>query len=221
MATNTRKKPGTRLVSPILLIVFGAIAAALIAAMVLSPGKASSSDTTISAADEYGHPTISGDSLPPFPTGASASTDPAIGMVAPEVNGHDFDGSAVSITPDGTPKAVVFIAHWCPHCRNEVPRVQQWINSGGGVAGVDLISVTTALNPQQVNWPPSQWLKNEGWTQPNLRDDQASSVLNAYGGSSFPFWVFLKGDGTVALRMAGETDISTLQTAMESLLNAG
>jgi hypothetical protein len=82
---------------------------------------------------------------------------------------------------------------------------------------VNIISVTTAANSGQPNWPPSQWLKNEGWTQPNIRDDKNNSVFNAYGGGSFPFWVFLNGDGTVAARLAGETEVTTLQTVMESL----
>ena len=31
-----------------------------------------------------------------------------------------FDGTPVEIAPDGKAKLVVFLAHWCPHCRAEV-----------------------------------------------------------------------------------------------------
>jgi len=207
-----RKKPSAG--SPILLIVFGVIAVALIAAIVLS------SDKPIGSEGEYGEPTITGTALPSYANVPAMGTDPAVGLVAPEVTGQDFDGSTVTIKPDGMPKAVLFIAHWCIHCRAEVPRVQSWIDSGGGVDGVDIISVTTSANSGQANWPPSAWLEAEGWTQPNIRDNQANSVMNAYGGGTFPYWVFLNGDNTVAGRLAGETEIATLQGVMTNLLAA-
>jgi thiol-disulfide isomerase/thioredoxin len=223
MTTRTKNKAVTKSAkqrksggnTPILLIVFGVIAVALVAAIVLS------SEKPIGSEGEYGEPTINGSALPSFANVGNIGADPAVGMTAPEVVGQDFDGGTVSITADGTPKAVLFIAHWCVHCRAEVPRVQSWIDSGGGVDGVDIISVTTAANSGQPNWPPSAWLEAEGWTQPNLRDDQANSVLDAYGGGSFPFWVFLNGDGTVAARLAGETDVSTLERVMTNLQAAG
>ena len=62
---------------------------------------------------------------------------------------------------------------------------------------------------------------NEGWTAPVIRDDQASTVMTSYGGSSVPYWVFLNGDGTVAFRLGGETDVSTLQLVMETLVTTG
>jgi len=220
MTTRTKKpaaKPGTKKDSqgrriPVLPIVFAAIAGLLITAILLS------SEEPIGSGGEYGEVTINGSSLPPMAGGVSiVDADPAIGMPAPEVVGQDFDDSTVSITADGTPKAVVFLAHWCSHCRAEVPRVQEWLDAGGGVEGVEIMSVTTSATSGQPNWPPSAWLAAEGWTSPNIRDDQASSALSAYGGSSFPYWVFLNGDGTVAARVAGETDVETLELVMGSL----
>jgi thiol-disulfide isomerase/thioredoxin len=137
------------------------------------------------------------------------------------VTGHDFDGGTVSIGGEGTPTAIIFLAHWCSHCQAEVPLVQSWLDSGGGVEGVDFVSVTTSSSSGAQNWPPSEWLEREGWSAPNIRDDQTNSVLNAYGGSSFPYWVFLDGDGNVALRLAGEIDIATLELAMNNLADAG
>jgi len=225
MATKTRKtatktaakkkqqqKPQKRRV-PLVLIAFVAIAAALIAAMALS------GDEPIGSGGEYGDPTINGAELPAMAPGVSIiESDPANGSVAPTVTGEDFDGSTVSIEHDGTPKAIVFLAHWCDHCRAEVPKVQSWLDSGGGVAGVEMISVTTYASSGRPNWPPSSWFESEGWTTSNIRDDQDSSIMNAYGGNSVPYWVFLNGDGTVALRIAGSIDIPTLELAMQSLL---
>ncbi len=212
---GAKPKPANRQTT-ILLIVFGAVAALLIAAIVLS------GEEPIGSGGEYGEPAISGTALPAMSGATSAvAADPAFGLVAPEVTGQDFDDSTVSITPDGTPKAIVFIAHWCEHCQREVPKVQSWLDSGGGVEGVEIVSVTTSASSGQPNWPPSSWLEREGWTSPNLRDDQESSVLRAYGGSAYPYWVFLNGDGTVALRVSGSVDIPTLELAMQQVQATG
>jgi thiol-disulfide isomerase/thioredoxin len=197
---------------PVLIAVFVAIGALLVAAIVLS------GEDSIGSAGEYGEVSINGTSLPPWEGNASVvEADPAFGLVAPQVTGEDFDGSSVSISHDGTPKAVVFLAHWCSHCRAEVPRVQSWLDSTGGVPGVQVMSVTTAASSGQPNWPPSAWIASENWTSPNIRDDSDRTLLNAYGGTSFPYWVFLNGDGSVAYRLSGETDVQTLQTIMQTL----
>lgn len=201
---------------PILGVVFGAVALLLVAAVVFSP------EESIGSGGEYGEVTVTGDGLPPMPSGQSVvAADPAAGLVAPEVTGVDFDDSSVSISHDGTPKAIVFLAHWCSHCQAEVPRVQSWLDATGGVPGVEVMSVTTSASSGQPNWPPSSWIDREGWTPPNIRDDSDSTALRAFGGSSFPYWVFLNGDGTVAFRSAGQTEITTLQSVMQTLSATG
>ncbi len=127
------------------------------------------------------------------------------------MTGQDFADAAVSIDPDGTPTAVMFLAHWCGHCQAEVPRVQQWLETTGGVEGVDFVSVATAYDPARGNWSPQDWLEDEGWTVPIIRDDAASSIHTAYGAGGFPYWVFLNGDGTVAFRASGEMGIAQIE----------
>ena len=83
--------------------------------------------------------------------------------------------------------------------------------------GVEMFSVTTSANSGQPNWPPSDWIEREGWTVPNIRDDSDSSAFGAYGGRSFPYWVFLNGDGSVAHRQAGRVGIADLQVIMNAL----
>ena len=165
---------------------------------------------------EYGSPELSGTSLPPFPNDVSVDTS-AEGLAAPEVFGVDYSGAEVAITSDGVAKGVVFLAHWCQFCQREVPGVQAWLDSGGGVDGVDLYSVSTAVNSGRPNYPPSAWLDAEGWTVPVILDDQAGSAHRAYGGGGFPYWVFLNADGTVAMRTAGNLTIEQLEGFLNSL----
>ncbi len=201
-AAGAEKKSAKKI--PWLGIVFGVVALALVAAIVFS------SDKPIGT--EAGEPELAGESLPPFSEGAA---DPAIGMAAPVVQGEDFDGNAVSIGGAGTPMGVVFLAHWCPHCQVEVPRVQQWLDAGGGVPGVEIRSVATSMNSARENYPPSAWLEREGWTSPVMRDSASDDALLAYGAGAFPYWVFLDADGNVVRRSAGELSVDQLEAYLE------
>jgi len=187
---------------PIFGIVIGVVAVLLVLAVTLTADSGPGS--------EFGEPVVTGDGLPFF---QSTAGDIAIGQQAPVVTGEDFGGGEVVIGEPGTPTAIVFLAHWCPHCQREVPRVQQWID-GGGLEGVELVSVATSINSARTNYPPSSWLDREGWSPDVVIDDTDSTVLQSYGAGGFPYWVFLNADGTVAARSAGELDIAQLEVFM-------
>ncbi len=171
---------------------------------------------TSEVGSEYGEPTLSGSPLPPMPQDTRSDMAES-GVVAPLLSGVDYDDKAVAIDNDGRAKGIVFLAHWCGNCQQEVPRVQAWLDAGGDVEGVDLYSVTTAVNSSRPNYPPSEWLEREGWTVPIIRDDQAGSAHRAFGGGGFPYWVFENSDGTVALRVAGQIPTEELVAILESL----
>jgi thiol-disulfide isomerase/thioredoxin len=172
---------------------------------VTSPGASSSAVA--------GGPTVSGDALAPF---QGTTGDAAVGVAAPTVRGSDFSGKAVTIELDGRPKAIVFLAHWCPHCQAEVPLLQTWVSAGGLPQGVDLISVATGIDPTRPNYPPDAWLQREGWTVPVVVDPD-NTVAGAYGLTAYPFWVFVGPDGKVVGRAAGALTIPDLETLIGRL----
>ena len=163
---------------------------------------------------ETGEPVVTGEVLPPF---QATQNDLAIGVAAPAATGEGVEGDTVEIEPGGSPMAIVFLAHWCPHCQAEVPRVQEWLDSGGGVDGVEIVGVSTAINSTRDNYPPSEWLESEGWTAPVLKDDASGIVHQAFGGGGFPYWVFVDADGNVAARSSGELDIASLEQFMQAI----
>ncbi|MFV0316026.1 MAG: TlpA family protein disulfide reductase [Microthrixaceae bacterium] len=179
-------------------------------------------DAASNAVQENATVTISGEDLPALPSDSSgvadAATDPAVGLAAPVLTGESFDGSEISIGPDdGRPKIVVFVAHWCPHCQNEVPLIQDWIDSGGLPEGVDVYAVATGQDPSQVNYPPSRWLANEGWTPKVLLDDTSQSAAASWGLTGYPYFVMLDADGNVWQRGSGEIPEADLDRMAKQL----
>ena len=147
----------------------------------------------------------------------SGTNDQGLGLIAPEVSGQDFGGNPVSITHDGNPKLIVFLAHWCPHCQTEVPIVQSWLGTDPLPDGVKLYSVATSNDPLRGNYPPSDWLASEGWTSPVIIDDPISSTSSSFGLSAFPYWVFVDGDGTVLGRRTGGISTAELDQIVFAL----
>ena len=206
-AQRTKSAPPAKMqTSTLLWIVGGAIGLAIVVAIAMSVGG---SESTASA--ETGNPTVSGAPPPAF---TETANDPAAGLPAPEVSSTDFNGNAVALAPGA--KAIVFLAHWCGVCQEEVPEVQAWLDAGNSPP-VPLYSVVTSTGPNRGNYPPSSWLESEGWTVPVLLDDTAGSVMVAFGGNAFPYWVFVDGDGNVAGRVAGGMDTDTIAAIMETL----
>jgi cytochrome c biogenesis protein CcmG/thiol:disulfide interchange protein DsbE len=200
--STTKAAPKRRF--PIALVGGAVLAAGLVAVIVLSVGSGTSQ-----AALEIGTPTVTGDTLPAFDS-ESTAPDPAIGLPIPEVAGADFNGNPVTIADDGRPKMIVFMAHWCEVCQVEIPTIAAWLPTATIPDGVDLYSVSTAVDPAYGNYPPSQWLKRVGWTIPVIADDQQGSVAAAFGLTAFPYFVFVNADGTVAMRIVGRQSTDTI-----------
>ncbi len=65
-------------------------------------------------------------------------------MTVPTLTGQSlFDGSAMNIAPTGKPMVVVYLAHWCPHCQAEVPRLVE-LGKAGKLDGIDVYGVAAA-----------------------------------------------------------------------------
>lgn len=156
---------------------------------------------------QFGSPEVSGDPLPSQPEAGQA--DEAVGKTAPDVKGANFQDEEVTIEPDGKGKIVVFLAHWCPHCQAEVPKIQEFIDARGEELGigkdVEIYAVATSSSSSANNWPPEKWLTAEGWDEPLIVDSENSDVLTAFGMSGgFPGVVVLDGDSKVLFRGNGE-----------------
>ena len=166
-----------------------------------------------SAAPSAGPPVITGTPLPAF---TGPTDDPAIGMAAPVVQGHDHQGAPVAIEPNGRVQMVIFAAHWCPHCQREIPIIQDWVDGGGLPDDVDIVTVSTGIEPTAPNYPPEAWFEREGWTAPVIVDE-TGSVAQAYGLASYPYFVILDGTGNVFARLVGEIPTDDLEQILATV----
>lgn len=190
------------------------VAAAMVVGLVLSIVLGGSDDPS-SDATQVGSVEVVGDSLPPAEDPAN---DPAVGTKAPALKGVSFDGTPVSITPgDGRRYLVLFLAHWCPHCQAEVPRLVDWYESGAVPDDLNIVGVSTAVTSTRPNYPPSDWLEREEWPWPVLVDSGSFDAAAAYGQSGFPYFVIIDENGLVAVRFAGEIETAQLEAVLDSV----
>ena len=194
-------------------IIGGVVGLGLIVALAASIATEPEVDASIG----FGDPTVEGDPLPVY---AAGSQDVAIGLTAPSVSGADWTGNPVTIEPNGNAKIILFLAHWCPHCQNEVPVVQDWVDAGNLPEGVELISVVTATDRSRTNWPPQDWLEEEGWTSPSIMDDQIGTVAANFGMAGTPFYVVLDEENINLGRVSGEIGVEGLN-ALAALAQSG
>jgi thiol-disulfide isomerase/thioredoxin len=180
-----------------------------------SGGSGAGSSATAVATDTPA--SVDGAALPPLP---ASGADPAVGAAMPTLSGTGLDGAPVTIPTTGRPTMVMFVAHWCPHCQAEVPVVQQWVDSGGLPDGVDLVTVSTAMDPRRPNFPPGEWLESEGWTAPVLVDGD-NQAADAAGLTAFPFFVAVDSAGKVVERTSGELTPGQLSTIASELSAIG
>ena len=185
---------------PVIAIIIAAVVGAALVAVAFSGGKKKS------VAGEVNPVAVTGTALAKYDS--TLATDPAVGTKPPELAGKQFDGSALSIVPGGKAKLVTFVAHWCPHCQREVPLIVSWLPTKPST--LDVLAVSTAVDPSAANYPPSTWLTKVKYTVPTLTDDAKSSAAAAWGLPGYPYLVLLKADGTVAARYSGEMALADL-----------
>jgi cytochrome c biogenesis protein CcmG/thiol:disulfide interchange protein DsbE len=185
---------------------------------VTAPVVTDASGETIAAADleETRAVEVTGAPLPPFD---AEIVDPTIGTPAPVIAGQNFDGTPITIGgATGQPTMLVFLAHWCPHCNNEIPELIALDEAGGIPDGLNVIGISTGVKADQANYPPSAWIVAKQWPWPVLADDELSTAFTSDGGSGFPYTVLLDADGNVLSRVSGSRSGSDTAAWLEQYL---
>lgn len=226
MARSKAKKPAAvgvasvqRSKTPMIVgISVGIILLLLVVAIIIS--AAQGEDESLKDAAPYQSATVDGAALAVQADDAS-TPDGAVGSQAPAVHGKTFTGDPVDITADGRPKAVMFFAHWCPHCQAELPKITKWMKQSASKYHVDFYAVATGTSPAKANYPPAAWFKKVGYPGKVIADDSANSIGNAYGLASYPYLVFLDGKDRLVARTSGETPMTDFENFVQRATAAG
>ena len=204
--------PSVKVKSPLMIAVAVAAIVGLLAIAAVIATSSKTGKSTVTGSDRPaagGAASLTIETAAVKVTGTALSTsvesgpDTGIGATAPRLDGQTFDSSAVSIAPGSSPMVVVFVAHWCPHCQREVPLLAKWA-VGGTRNNVAVRAVSTSVSSNRPNYPPSDWLSRENFTIPTMVDSDASTAAEAYGLSSFPYFVALDAKGKLVSRTSGE-----------------
>ena len=143
--------------------------------------------------------------------------DPAVGLKSPTVESVLLDGTPVFIGGEGPTTILMVLAHWCPHCRNEVRELTKHFSDEGLPETVRVMSLATAIDSSKANYPPHKWFKNENWPVPVIVDNPDSVIADIFGVNSFPFFIVIDQAGDIALRIPGRMGVDTLERLIEAL----
>jgi cytochrome c biogenesis protein CcmG/thiol:disulfide interchange protein DsbE len=207
-------KPANRGRTVILAVVALAVVAAIGAIAFLSVEEQAS----VKRLEDIAGPVVlTGDPLPPFAGGDAPDPLEGQGVAAPAATALTMAGAEVAIGAGaGRGQVLVFLAHWCPVCQQEVPTLAQVARSVGVPDGVELVAIMTGLDPGRPNWPPDAWLEREGLgaTATIVRDDVQGTLLRAYGLNAYPAWAVVGPDGTLLGRRTGLIDAGGIVALM-------
>ena len=194
-------------------IIAGAVV--LVLGLAIAIGVTLSSEPVAAGLPE-GEISVVGDSLPQY---AGENDDNiALGLAAPTFSAPDQNSEIFQLEKNGNSKALLFLAHWCPHCQREVPVVQRFIDSNGVPPGIDVIAVATSIDRGRDNYPPQEWLQREGWSETQIYDLDRE-IGEAYGLNAFPYWVFLDKDLNVVARRTGNLPADMVGALLIQLAN--
>jgi cytochrome c biogenesis protein CcmG/thiol:disulfide interchange protein DsbE len=205
MSTSTRRtRPtqsggrtgGNRLV---LILVGLAVVAFVGVVAVLSAGEGADLP---SLSDVAAPVAIEGDPVGvPYPDGGP---DAAVGLAAPVITALDYDGQEVTLGASGQAQVLVFLAHWCPVCDQELPTLREVVTADLVPDDVQMVLITTGLDPGRPNWPPRTWLRDAGLGDVlTVRDDVGDPLMRAFGLRAYPAWAVIDADGTLVARRQG------------------
>ncbi len=81
-------------------------------------------------------------------------------------------------------------------------------------AGVQVVAVSTAVDPDRGNYPPSAWFADEGYEGILVRDSDQYALAAGYGLTGFPYWVVVGADGSLVARTTGSIDTEAYETML-------
>ncbi len=200
----------------------------------LVSGDVATIQKSVDVVDEKVDDLAAGSLIAPAASGASAAVAPGVptgylplfegqpdaarDLVLGEVTGVEYyTKTEMTVNPaDGTARAWLIWAHWCPYCQQELPPLSDWYaENADQYPNVELISVTSSIDPARGN-PLEPYLDELQLPFPAILDPDLA-LAEQFGLSAYPFWVFTSGDGRTLLRTAGLLGVEQIEILFNQL----
>ena len=175
--------------------------------------------------ESYGNVEITNE-VPPLLAGKQISDelDVGVGLPVPTATFTNPDGTITTISPDSDQaKMIFFVAHWCPHCEDELSDLIEVLDNGD-FANIETHIVLTSINPTQANFPPSNWIEELGFN--NLEnvfihyDNEDNLASEKFGSDGkIPYTMIVTKDGFVVFRAIGSAGVDGLRENYTLLSN--
>ncbi len=139
------------------------------------------------------------------------------GDEAPAFNLKTLDGKEIRFPGDfsGRPVAIRFWADWCPFCLTEMSEIDPIVTELSG-DGFTLLAVNAGQDEQTVR----SFAKKVGFRYPALIDEEAATARE-YGVRALPVTFFIRGDGRINAKLAGESRPQAFEKLARDLLKPG
>ena len=147
---------------------------------------------------------------------ATAQTQPANRIKAPDFTVYDADSNAVHLSDFiGKPVVLNFWASWCGPCKYEMPNFEEFCTKLDGKVQFLMINMTGGY--QETVGRASKFIEQQGYTFPVYYDIQSDAAMT-YGIYSIPVSLFVAADGSLSKGYIGALNASIIQTCIEEIL---
>jgi hypothetical protein len=155
--------------------------------------------------------TITGDPLPLWDV-----TGTHVGATIPAVSGQAWQGTPLTVSPDGAGKVVVLMPHWHPASQEIVRDLPGWIADGEIDAAARIEAILVQDDYTRGNWPPGLWLRSSGWNYPTLVDSDMGVGYEAYGKPPTPYFAAVDAQGRIVAEHVGEISAGKLKELIDA-----
>ena len=155
-------------------VALGAVVGVIVAMVV---GGGDDGDDSTGASDPYRPVSVTGQPLPEFSEEMRTGRRRRLGHrpAGPDRVGRNATPNrSVSRRADDDRSARPLV----PALHAEVPRLNEWRDSGEVPDGLNIVGVSTGVRPD-AELSPDQWLVDKDWQWPVLADDESGTVMAA------------------------------------------
>jgi len=183
-------------------LVSGVLVIGLLASIMMTPAKSNA----VGMVPAGNQAATNGQNAPPVGV--------KVGATAPDFVLNTLDGKSVQLSSfrGVKPVWINFWATWCPHCKVEMPQMQQLYNQNQG-RGLEILGVD---DMEDASWV-QPYIDNNKYTW-NFVLDNKGAVDAAYHVTGLPTHIFIGQDGVIKNIVIGSIEQPTMESSLKLIM---